>query len=225
MRLSTLSSILAVPGAALVSIAALLPACSDVDVELPEPGDAITTSAGQGGAGGSEGLGGTPTTGEGPGGGGEGGGGACGPGLTGCDETCADLQTDPANCGFCGARCPADQTCTAGSCIARCAPGQTACGSACVNVLTDPANCGACGVACPAGATCNAGVCEERCPGVACGLCSGVVCGGAEIGCNDDSRFGGVQSEVTVSLVAGQSVIIAVDGYGAATGSFTLNVR
>jgi hypothetical protein len=49
-------------------------------------------------------------------------------------------------------------------------------------------------------------------------------CGGLELGCNDDAG-GTVQSRVQAPLTAGQTVIIVVDGYGAATGDFVLNVN
>jgi hypothetical protein len=48
-------------------------------------------------------------------------------------------------------------------------------------------------------------------------------CGGAELACNDDTTSG-FQSEVTVPLVAGQSVIIIVDGYGNASGTYFLYI-
>jgi hypothetical protein len=47
-------------------------------------------------------------------------------------------------------------------------------------------------------------------------------CGGAPLSCNDD--FSGLQSQVNVTLTAGQTVIIVVDGYDSISGSFTLNV-
>lgn len=47
-------------------------------------------------------------------------------------------------------------------------------------------------------------------------------CGGAELGCNDDAM--GLQSQVTLPLAAGQTVIIVVDGYSGGTGPFTLNI-
>jgi hypothetical protein len=48
------------------------------------------------------------------------------------------------------------------------------------------------------------------------------VCVAPEIACNDDS--GGLQSRVTVSLVADQTVSVVVDGFGTSAGSYTLNV-
>lgn len=49
-------------------------------------------------------------------------------------------------------------------------------------------------------------------------------CGGAAIACNDDTM--GLQSQVTVSLSAGQQVVVVVDGFGAQSqGNFTLNIN
>jgi hypothetical protein len=49
-------------------------------------------------------------------------------------------------------------------------------------------------------------------------------CGGAELACDDDAG-GDVQSQIVVFLTADQTVIIGVDGYGGATGTYTLNVE
>ena len=49
-------------------------------------------------------------------------------------------------------------------------------------------------------------------------------CGGAQLACNDDAN-GTVQSLVSVSLSAGQSVVIVVDGYSTRSGAFTLTIR
>jgi hypothetical protein len=46
---------------------------------------------------------------------------------------------------------------------------------------------------------------------------------GASLGCNDDSN-GTLQSAVTTSLSAGQTVLIVVDGYGSGSGPFQLNI-
>ena len=52
----------------------------------------------------------------------------CGPGLTDCGGTCANLRDDEANCGACGVTCAPDQYCAKGSCRPRCAiPGQVYC--------------------------------------------------------------------------------------------------
>jgi hypothetical protein len=48
-------------------------------------------------------------------------------------------------------------------------------------------------------------------------------CGGATLSCNDD--FGGLQSQVQATLTAGETILVVVDGYNAASGSFTLSVQ
>jgi hypothetical protein len=48
-------------------------------------------------------------------------------------------------------------------------------------------------------------------------------CMGPELECNDDTVM--VTSQVTLDMVAGQSVLIVVDGYGNSTGSFDLNIQ
>jgi hypothetical protein len=42
----------------------------------------------------------------------------CGPGLTFCGGGCANLDTDPSNCGACGASCGAGELCVTRSCLA-----------------------------------------------------------------------------------------------------------
>lgn len=48
-------------------------------------------------------------------------------------------------------------------------------------------------------------------------------CVGPELECNDDTVM--LTSEVTLDMVAGQSVLIVVDGYGNSSGSFDLNIH
>lgn len=48
-------------------------------------------------------------------------------------------------------------------------------------------------------------------------------CVGPELACNDDTVM--TQSEITVDLAAGQSVMIVVDGWNNASGNFTLNIN
>lgn len=45
---------------------------------------------------------------------------------------------------------------------------------------------------------------------------------GNSLGCNDD--FSGLQSSVTVSLTAGQQVLVIVDGWRASSGAYKLNI-
>lgn len=48
-------------------------------------------------------------------------------------------------------------------------------------------------------------------------------CGGMELDCSDDVAMM-TTSQITIDLTAGQSVIVAVEGYGGLTGPFTLNI-
>jgi hypothetical protein len=83
------------------------------------------------------------------------------------EQVCADLQTDPLNCGACNTRCAGGATCVAGICA--CPAGQMACGGHCVDTRTDVDNCGACLSGCGAGGACVAGVCTSC--GAGLGLC------------------------------------------------------
>ena len=47
-------------------------------------------------------------------------------------------------------------------------------------------------------------------------------CSWNELACNDDSV--GVQSQVSLAMTTGQTVFVMVDGFGGATGAYTLNV-
>lgn len=55
-------------------------------------------------------------------------------------------------------------------------------------------------------------------------LIDGAVCGGVELECDDDDGVG-LQSQITIDLVADQQVIVMVDGYNGADGPFTLNIN
>ena len=48
-------------------------------------------------------------------------------------------------------------------------------------------------------------------------------CGGAELGCDDDSG-GSLQSSVTVLASAGQHLIVVVDGFSDHAGTYVVNV-
>lgn len=68
---------------------------------------------------------------------------------------CADLNSDPANCGEVGNACAEGETCTGGSCGcggtgAACGAGESCCGGTCIDTSSDPMNCGGCGMACGA---------------------------------------------------------------------------
>jgi len=49
-------------------------------------------------------------------------------------------------------------------------------------------------------------------------------CGGSQLACSDDIDPANLQSRVTVDLTAGQTIIIFVDGYMGASGTFNLNI-
>lgn len=73
---------------------------------------------------------------------------------------CANLTTDPINCGTCGNTCLGGKICTSGVC---CNGDQQACSGACTRVASDPNNCGTCGKVCPANTPfCSAGACIAR---------------------------------------------------------------
>jgi hypothetical protein len=94
-----------------------------------------------------------------------GGTGGCGPGVSTCGDSCADLENDPANCGDCGVVCAEGEVCSAGACGFECLGGATRCGDLCVDQENDPANCGDCDVACGLGEVCFEGACGLECGG------------------------------------------------------------
>jgi hypothetical protein len=92
----------------------------------------------------------------------------CPSGYLVCAGRCVDVTRDNDNCGACGAKCKANETCFArmlkGECLACGGPhmkNTVACGPhQCVDLNLSDANCGACGVSCPKGQRCGYGVCE-----------------------------------------------------------------
>lgn len=93
----------------------------------------------------------------------------CAPGQAcvpqGSSFICANLQSDPMNCGSVGNSCGEGESCVAGVCGcggtgASCGSGQACCGGSCVDVTSDATNCGACGNVCGANApSCISGSC------------------------------------------------------------------
>ncbi|MFO0561509.1 MAG: FG-GAP-like repeat-containing protein [Polyangiales bacterium] len=95
---------------------------------------------------------------------------SCDGGLRLCGANCTDTQSDPLNCGACGAACPssanATAVCSQGRCDLRCDMGAHRCGSACLRD-NDTASCGARCTPCPeplgATPTCTMGACGYTC--------------------------------------------------------------
>lgn len=93
----------------------------------------------------------------------------CPVGLTGCfHRACVDLQSDPTNCGACGARCldglTSTAVCAAGVCARTCRPGYASCGvePTCDTELAfSDEHCGRCDVRCGALSHCIGGVCTS----------------------------------------------------------------
>jgi hypothetical protein len=76
-----------------------------------------------------------------------------------CGVECADLLTDPANCGACGLTCGESGVCSEGECLAECPLGRTRCGGTCRDLTTEAAHCGACDAPCAKGRACVEGSC------------------------------------------------------------------
>ncbi len=115
---------------------------------------------------------------------------SCSGSQTSCSGTCADLQSDTANCGACGTACAAGEACMGGSCMVVCPSGTTACGNACYATANDPAHCGSCDNACADGEFCVSGACQAACPLTVCGdACvdtqvTATHCGTCDTACN-----------------------------------------
>lgn len=94
----------------------------------------------------------------------------------------ASFDTDPANCGKCGALCPENAVCSGGNCYCRdgfkpdnnqcvalpagttngCPQGMSPCSATyCYELQVDRSNCGLCGYSCPSTKTCSAGQCVD----------------------------------------------------------------
>jgi hypothetical protein len=52
----------------------------------------------------------------------------------------------------------------------------------------------------------------------------GATCTGASLACDDDTPGMGTVSQIFVSLMAGQTVTVVVDGWASGAGSYVLNV-
>jgi hypothetical protein len=96
------------------------------------------------------------------------GGPPCGPEDQCCTKGCANLDSDPQNCGTCDHPCTGAQTCIGGMCISpvscnggpACTPPDQCCSTGCTDTSSDPSNCAKCGHACGPGESCVESMCQ-----------------------------------------------------------------
>jgi hypothetical protein len=99
---------------------------------------------------------------------------ACAPGLTGCNGTCTNTNTDSNNCGKCGNVCTAGQICVNGTC--QCPSGTALCGGTCKSTTCGHGqffNYSTCSCQCQTvcnGQCCPAGCCYPDCYPCNCGF-------------------------------------------------------
>lgn len=132
----------------------------------------------------------------------------CQTGLTNCNGTCVNLQSESTSCGSCGTTCAAPAVCANGNCNSACATGFQKCGDTCTNLSTDAGHCGSCGKACDSGVPCFGGVCgcpesvlfcqgqcyDPKSDAAHCGSCETACMGGA--GCVDGKCQCGVGEQL-----------------------------
>ena len=88
----------------------------------------------------------------------------CPAGMTDCNSTCVNTDTDEDNCGGCENVCNSGELCVGGTCDLNCPIGLTECAGTCVDTDTDESNCGLCFNPCGIDEVCIAGACTLNCP-------------------------------------------------------------
>jgi len=159
----------------------------------------------------------------------------CPAGTTDCSSQCVDTQSNVLHCGGCGLMCPSGFTCEAGDCKNPCSVGmcgvctqglsgqipQTVQGSTLGTPDAVVPSCGMPGQG-EVGFTFTAPADGDYVFDTQGSLFDTVLtvldAGCAELSCNDDTN--GAQSRVMVTLAAGESVMVVVDGL--VEGSFVL---
>ena len=79
-----------------------------------------------------------------------------------CGVECAELLTNPAHCGACGASCEDGEVCSEGVCLAECPDGLAQCRGTCRDLASDGSHCGACDAPCAGGFACVDGSCSAE---------------------------------------------------------------
>lgn len=119
----------------------------------------------------------------------------CKGGSTKCGGECVSVQSDPRNCGTCGSKCAAGESCASGQChgAENCPAGFTRCGPDCINTRTSTQHCGACGNGCASAQTCRGGACVSSSCAPGQRDCGGGLCidEGANACCNQADCGGG----------------------------------
>ncbi|WP_437290010.1 MXAN_6577-like cysteine-rich protein [Sorangium sp. So ce406] len=165
-------------------------------------------------------------------------GGRCQPicreGFTECAGACVDLDADAQHCGRCGHACDPGQPCEAGSCGCSTEPSEDI-GSTVPQRVSgttrgaDDSRLPSCGApdtadhtflfTAPTTGTYFFDTLEAPFDTTLAALAASTC---AELACNDDGE--GIQSQIAVDLLEGESILVVVSGASGAEGDFTLRV-